>query len=1003
VGSTTPVPRVEGPGGYADTVFEQLNEKNGMPGSVAQAIAQDDNGFIWVGTANGASRWDGYRFRTYVMDAGIAGSLPSNNVLTLYVDPQKRLWIGTNRGISLYLPVLDSFQTFTPAGSGGAYPSIYSIVTDGAGGLWLATRKGLDHFEPNGGNFNREPMEGITGGFNTQAVLRDPDGRVWAGGTKGLFLSDTSGHQFKAVTITTGKPPTVWSLMRDQEKRLWIGTTAGAFVLEPGAAVPRQIHETRDQVSAAPQSVKSSPLDTQGVDAMIEPEPGIVWLGTYGEGIVEVDTRSWLTHRIVHQPSIPTSLSHDLVDALFRDREGTVWAGTLAGLSRKNSTGKGFLTFYGGVSDATHPIADSDVTAVMSTRDGRLWLGLLEKGIDVFDASGRRLNGTRSGSASPADQKMQQVNAFAQVPDGTMYFGSQQGLFHADRDGRHVVPVPFSSSVQAVGPLFYDAGQLWIGASTGLWMLPLPSMGNLRQTERQAGPLLPGTVNSMARGLGDDLWVGTVTSLYRVNVVTHAFERTDIAPAKPGALPAAITSLMVDRDGRLWVSTDGAGLYQLEPGSIQGRMVFRKLTDVDAGQIFQMPDGRVWFAGDHGISRIDPQTLAVQSFKQADGVAIDTYWLNGGGLAPDGRLILGGTGGLTVVQPQAVKQWSYAAPVIVTEFSTGEQLNPAAQFLANSGTGTVQVQPHARSFAVEFSALDFTDPEENQYAYRMVGFDHDWVLTSASRRIARYTNLSPGRYTLELKGSNRSGVWGTTRSIPIRILPAWYQTVWAKLGAAVLAGTLVFWLLNIYTAILRARQRQLERQVALRTAELEDITVQLQRSQQELTRIAYLDSLTGLANRRMFADCFQGLIDLKKQQGGSFTLLLIDLDKFKAINDEYGHDVGDALLCEVASRLGAVASQKDCLARLGGDEFAILLAETTEQPEIDQLWRMIVQVLNEPLVLKDCTLRITLSMGAAIFPQDGTEQESLYKSADLSLYRVKREGRNGWRRATGEQ
>ena len=119
VDSTTPVPRVEGPGGYADTVFEQLNEKNGMPGSVAQAIAQDDNGFIWVGTANGASRWDGYRFRTYVMDAGIAGSLPSNNVLTLYVDPQKRLWIGTNRGISLYLPVLDSFQTFTPAGSGG--------------------------------------------------------------------------------------------------------------------------------------------------------------------------------------------------------------------------------------------------------------------------------------------------------------------------------------------------------------------------------------------------------------------------------------------------------------------------------------------------------------------------------------------------------------------------------------------------------------------------------------------------------------------------------------------------------------------------------------------------------------------------------------------------------------------------------------------------------------------------------------------------------------------
>ena len=1003
-GDGTAKATAEGPGGYADTLFDQLNQKNGLLDTTVQAITQDADGFMWIGTQGGVARWDGYHFRFYSMEPGVAGTLPSNNVMTLYTDPQKRLWVGTNRGLARFDPASDHFQTFTPAGSGGTYPSIYSMTTDGAHGLWLATRKGLDHFDPDTGKFQREPMQGIEGAANTQAVVRDLDGHVWAGSTKGLFYSDATGHNFKAVTIATGKTVKVWSLLRDHEGRLWIGATAGAFVLEPGQTLPRQVHETgyRDPAAGTNTPDATSPLDTQGVDAMIEAEPGIVWLATYGEGIVEVDTKTWLTRRIVHQPSTPTSLSHDLVDALYRDRAGTVWAGSMNGLSRKNPTGKGFLTFFGGTSDAAHPITDSDITAVMPTSDGRLWLGLADKGIEVFDQSGNKVSDSISANPSKMPLKMQLVSGFAQAPDGSMYFGSQQGLFHADRDGRHIQPITFTQGNLAIKPLFYEAGKLWIGSSEGLWILPLPAAGNSKPV-LQTKPLLTGSVTTMARGHGNDLWVGTGNTLSRVDLVTEAVEKTDIDPNKPGSLPTAITSLMVDREGRLWVSTDGTGLYQLQGRNNQGQWLFRKITTADAGQTFEMPNGRIWFAGDHGIEVLDPRTSAITTFTQPDGVAIETYWLNAGAVTPDGRLLLGGVGGLTIVQPQLTHRWEFAAPVVVTEFSTGEKVDPRAQYLANSGSGGVQVQPYANSFAVEFAALDFSNSEQNKYAYRMVGFDHDWIATDSSRRTARYTNLSPGRYTFQIRGSNREGVWGATRSVAIRILPAWYQTIWAKLAAAVIGVALVFWLFQIYTAILRARQRHLERQVALRTMELEELTVKLQLSQHELERIAYSDSLTGLSNRRMFADCFQRMLEQEQQQQtASFTLLLIDLDNFKNINDSYGHDIGDALLREVANRFNQSVNDCDCLARLGGDEFAFLLADTADDVTLEKFCRDILHMLDEPFVLNGISLRASVSMGAAVYPQDGTGQESLFKSADLALYEVKRQGRNGWRRRTDQ-
>jgi diguanylate cyclase (GGDEF)-like protein len=499
------------------------------------------------------------------------------------------------------------------------------------------------------------------------------------------------------------------------------------------------------------------------------------------------------------------------------------------------------------------------------------------------------------------------------------------------------------------------------------------------------------------------IWAGTTTALYRVDAATGAVERSAISTSKPGAIPAPITSLMTDHAGRLWISTDGAGLYQLQSRDAKGQMSFREVLDTDAGQLLEAADGSLWFPADHTVERLNPATLTQEAFSAADGLPIDNFWLNGGSVTPDGKLLLAGTGGLVVIDPRATPQVAQPVTVNVTDFIVGEKPNASAQSIANAGKGVIEVRPNANTFSVEFAALDYAAPAMSEYAYRMQGVDRDWVMTDADHRIARYTNLSPGRYTLEIKATNRRGAWGPARSIAIRVYPAWYQTAWAKLIALAAGFALIFWLVRLYTAILRARQRQLERQVTLRTAELRATTVELQRSQQELERIAYSDSLTGLSNRRMFADCFKKLMAQKQEERGSFTLLQIDLDRFKSINDGYGHDVGDLLLCEVAQRLVRSVEDAYCLARIGGDEFAILLDKVTGSDKIDRVCAAIKQALAEPLLIQGFEFRNTASIGVAVYPQDGSDQESLFKAADVALYDVKREGRDGWRRHRRDQ
>jgi diguanylate cyclase (GGDEF)-like protein len=461
-----------------------------------------------------------------------------------------------------------------------------------------------------------------------------------------------------------------------------------------------------------------------------------------------------------------------------------------------------------------------------------------------------------------------------------------------------------------------------------------------------------------------------------------------------GLSPGAVMSFATDRSGRLWVGTDNSGINVLIGRDGASRPRFRHLGRTEGlpnGDISRMlvdRRGMIWASTDSGLAVIDPDTFMVRALQTPDGVVVPTYWSNSGDTTPDGDLVFGGIGGITIVRPMQVTQWSYRPPVVATSIKVGGRLEPG-DYAGSMPGSWVMIAPEANSLAVDFAALDFSAPDLNRYAYRLDGFDQDWVETDAADRVASYTNLPPGDYTLRLRGSNRRGIW-TERStaVRIRVLPAWFQTLPFRVAAALTAMLMVAGLVQARTLILRRRQRELERLVLERTKELSN-------TQEKLQHFAYFDALTALPNRRAFNDEFQALVSASPPQ--PFALILIDLDGFKKVNDTLGHLAGDSLLVAAASRMRNAIRQEEFIARLGGDEFAILVRAVQDQVLASSLCERIVTAMAEPIGIKDATVTVGASAGAALFPRDGRTPDELYRHVDLALYEAKNAGRGVWR------
>jgi len=1006
----------------AEVLFERIGRGAGLPSDIVTAIAQDRAGFIWVGTPVGLTRFDGYRFRAFQPDSRDPSSLPDGYVNALHVDRHGRLWVGTNNGgVARFIPETESFARY-PAGPGGlAHPTAYRFAEDRDGNIWVALRSGLARLDAEtGAAENFKVQEGAqNGGLPGNVVLDllfDRQGTLWVATDRGLALRRAGRSAFEdahAILSLPSIPPDtpITTLFEDVRGRVWVGTRGGIVVchdLETGISQSYDMARADGRIADRPQVRAIQDLNVTG-----DPRDRI-WIATDPGGLLELDMDSGVLRSIHHDPAVLASISSDAVRTMLRDRSGLVWVATWGGgVNVHNPANQGILSIF---SSPSHPESPSEpqVRSVLAAQDGKVWLGFETKGIDIIDpVKGGR---TRLAPGGAPGQGLPRANVLAMAEEGTdtVWIGTQLGLSRYSRTTGQVrqVDLPGSLAGSPIHAILVRDGELWL-ATDGLVRFD-PRSGavtHFRHDPDDAATLADDRVRVLATAPDGRIWAGTHRGLHLIDPRTGHIRRVQNRSWDWSSLAHNyITGLIHDRQGRLWVGTLGGGVSLLGSDLEDERYRFTTLSQRhglpgDSVQAMVMDDaGQIWVSTEDGLARIDPETRAIMAVGWDDGLGVRGTWVGSATRLPGGELLFGGREGLTVVRPFALRSWEYQPPLVVTEVRIDNEPIPAAALnlsalpavevaggaakVAKPAQAAITLPSGAQTLTVGFAALDYAGPASLRYSYSLEGFDKGWVEVDALGRLATYTNLPPGSYTLRLRATNKEGVWGSaTRAVAITVLPSWYQTGVARVAAVLAVLAILGLVIQARTSALRRQRRWLERLVAQRTQDLVDANA-------ELERLASTDALTGLLNRRRFEEAALAEIDRAQRYDRPFSLLLVDLDHFKNVNDTFGHNAGDATLRAAAQRVMMSVRTTDVVARYGGEELAVLLPETDEAEARFVAERIRATVGGQPVEYEGSVIGLTASVGGAQYGPQDSDLARLIGRADAALYRAKQAGRN---------
>jgi diguanylate cyclase (GGDEF)-like protein len=980
--------------------FETLGDGASIPDGVVSTLGVDPQGMVWIGTSVGLVRFDGHSFTPVALNAPDRRTGGTTFIRALLAARDGRIWLGTeSEGLSVYDPVADRWQVHrhTPRQPDSLAPGVIrTLAEDRSGRIWVGfIGGGLQMLDPASGRFRTYGAAQGLPDPRVQHVSADADGNLWVGTWNGVAVLPAGAERLSRPKLPDGQAfglegQVVLALAPMPDGSVWVGTQDGALW-----QVPRTV--------GSPRRLDDGPSTLGAVQAISRVSERQVWIGRAAGIEIRQPDDGRLQRALRPHIAKPWGLAGADIRSLVRDPGGVLWVGGYgSGLQRVNTLDEAVWVRRPDA-DPQSVMARPDVRSLLVLRDGSLWAGTSDGGIALLDAQLRTVGAIPSGQQGLGPGR---VAALAQAPDGRVWAGAEARVLvfaHA-----RAVAQSYAVGPGRVRRLLADRdGAIWAGTQDGLYRLA-PTATAFVRVQHHDGRPLTGDVNALVQATDGTVWVGAETGLYPVPAGSDRLARIAFGP-DAGLVNPNVLGLLLDRGGRLWVDTT-AGLHRLrdwDGRTAQMEYLGHKLAQAThtvpqafGANLLEDERGRIWTQ--RGV--YDPREQRLHVLSSADGVDIGTAWFRSYAQTLDGRLLFGGSRGVLVVQPRDFQPSRFEPPVVATGLRVGAQERPLSQLQPR-----LLVGPSDGGFTLEFAALDLSEPARNRFRYRLLGHDGDWIETSSRTRQASYGGLAPGRYTLQVQGSNRNGDWSSRLLIvDVEVQPAWWQAWWGRLlmVAGVLLGTLG--LSHWRTRVLRQRQSQLEARVAEATRALEAKTRELEDS-------ALTDPLTGLRNRRFVVQRLDDDLRLVRRQfeeaqrrgapppsDADLSFVMIDIDHFKHVNDEHGHPAGDAVLVQMRERLQEVFRESDYLVRWGGEEFLVVARGTSREglPELAERARSVVA--SRPFFLPDGTaVNASCSIGYACFPLNRTQPRAEHWSevmalADAALYAAKREGRNRW-------
>jgi ligand-binding sensor domain-containing protein len=855
--------------------FDKYTANDGLSNGNIITIFQDTRGFIWVGTANGLNRFDGISFKSYFFDQQDSTSIPGNIINSIAEDSHGNIWFGTGNGLCVYDKEKDAFNRKKINNSGVILSDIHisCSLIDNKSFFWLVSPNSIFKFNLN--DFAQytpeiinvelidiEDENVINGSHNyILSIIEDKEGKVWtATFSKNLFFYDEKSKKFNQYMISHPQKDD----FNNKYKRILIDRDGDFFITIEKVGL---LHwNRRNNTFRLHNPSESTDLAQINIwDAIQEDEDGLIWIGDrYTSGISIFDKQTQHFSYCQQDDQNLYSLISNKINTIYRDRNGTMWVGTMIGIN-KYSKGKFKFKRYFSYPSRTDKLSNNNILCFEESHNGDIWIGTDGGGLNKLDRKTGRYIQYKYDPLDPNSISSDAIISIFEDDEGVVWIGTYNGGLVRLKNNNFQTFLPDKNNPNSISQThiwytFEDSkNNLWIATLTN--GLDIYDRKNNRFYNYKANDIdTTALCNNSIHGIFEDskghLYITTYRGVSIIDLNKYDFSKMPISinfetikfdDNKNSISSNNVYCVAEDNEGIIWFGTHGTGIDKYDPETetftnismkdgLPGNTIYSILVD---------NENFLWIATNNGLAKFNPSTKKVAVFDRKDGLQsknLKSWAIK----TTDGEFFFGGADGFNSFFPEQIIaiQNQEKPPVLITGLNIfNNRVSPNEIFnnriILTNDISTVKelfLSYKESYFSIEFVALDFTAPDKNNYAYKMDGFDKDWIYCG-NRREASYTNLDPGEYTFRVKASNNDGVWNEEGvSLKVVIAPPWWNTWWFKV---ILFFGIVFML--VYTILsrikhLKREKIELKKLVDSKTAELLNMNIVLQKQTDDLIR-----------------------------------------------------------------------------------------------------------------------------------------------------------------------